>query len=304
MKVCAREKITTSSLSSKIPRWSRGTFNYFSRPQIVRQGTLMRVCKRKPKPMGLSTFRHIDVWNAALRWAASRPSTIASIPAQYRHSRASDIRRVRNAFQVASPENHSSRLQTSYERDSWVKDMKDCIGNLGHQRARSMTNAHRASMELPSSRAGSSDAPVWIPDELALKCAVCDTGFWLLLRKHHCRVCGKVVCSKCSETRKLIPTIDKKAKVRVCDECEGIDPKGKKLNKGKSSKNLLSKLMSGKKATNADKMWYYLDDEGKERGPYSGHDILNWFNLNYLGPGKKCGWMPKGPRRTAFCKTL
>ena len=100
-----------------------------------------------------------------------------------------------------------------------------------------------------------------------------------------------MVCSKCSETRKLIASIDSKSKVRVCDECEGIDRK--KMKKGKSSKNLLSKLMS-RKPSASDKMWYYLDDEGEERGPCSSADILNWFNLHYMGPGNKVRLDTKG----------
>ncbi|SCU91676.1 LADA_0F11364g1_1 [Lachancea dasiensis] len=34
----------------------------------------------------------------------------------------------------------------------------------------------------------------WVPDQFALACSLCFKGFGVTLRKHHCRLCGKVVC--------------------------------------------------------------------------------------------------------------
>eukprot|EP01104_Vermistella_antarctica_P014134 TRINITY_DN4403_c0_g2_i1.p1 TRINITY_DN4403_c0_g2~~TRINITY_DN4403_c0_g2_i1.p1 ORF type:complete len:528 (-),score=107.93 TRINITY_DN4403_c0_g2_i1:121-1704(-) len=41
----------------------------------------------------------------------------------------------------------------------------------------------------------------WQPDEAATACAVCHVAFSSFLRRHHCRWCGRVVCSPCSENR-------------------------------------------------------------------------------------------------------
>lgn len=41
-------------------------------------------------------------------------------------------------------------------------------------------------------------APVWVPDSKAARCMRCQNAFGLLLRKHHCRLCGHVVCWECS----------------------------------------------------------------------------------------------------------
>ena len=258
--------------------------------KFIRQGTLMRICKRKAKPMEFILFSDILMYGTPRydgqlrvhRRFALDTCNVRSLGKA--HQVAAEFE---NAFQVASPvKSFIAYGETAYERDQWVKDIDDCISHLGHQRARSMTSAHRSSLPRGSSAA----APVWIPDSLALHCAVCETGFWMLLRKHHCRVCGKVVCAKCSETRKLLPAIDPKAKVRVCDSCEGLVSRPKKA---KSSKNLLKKLLSVKK-TGSKKQYFYLDDEGKERGPYSSHDILNWYNLQYMGPFNKVRVEAKG----------
>lgn len=43
-------------------------------------------------------------------------------------------------------------------------------------------------------------APVWVPDSKADRCMRCNEMFGVVLRrKHHCRLCGAVVCWECSE---------------------------------------------------------------------------------------------------------
>lgn len=73
--------------------------------------------------------------------------------------------------------------------------------------------------------------PVWVPDAVAKECMVCRTKFSTFVRKHHCRRCGRVVCSSCSphhvsllavETSALghaHPPGDHGKLERVCKEC-------------------------------------------------------------------------------------
>ena len=37
----------------------------------------------------------------------------------------------------------------------------------------------------------------WVPDEAAACCMGCSTGFGAFTRRHHCRLCGSVVCASC-----------------------------------------------------------------------------------------------------------
>ena len=41
-------------------------------------------------------------------------------------------------------------------------------------------------------------APVWVPDNRAERCMRCQESFNVLRRRHHCRLCGQVVCWACS----------------------------------------------------------------------------------------------------------
>ncbi|KAH9120993.1 hypothetical protein AeMF1_007079, partial [Aphanomyces euteiches] len=63
-----------------------------------------------------------------------------------------------------------------------------------------------------------SAAALWIPDSVAGSCSHCQRSFTLLLRRHHCRRCGFVVCGFCSEHRSILMDNDPKS-VRVCDPC-------------------------------------------------------------------------------------
>ncbi|CAO3691090.1 unnamed protein product [Rhizopus stolonifer] len=49
---------------------------------------------------------------------------------------------------------------------------------------------------------------IWELDEQAKACRVCERRFGLLLRRHHCRKCGLVVCDKCSPWKVFLNSSD------------------------------------------------------------------------------------------------
>lgn len=65
--------------------------------------------------------------------------------------------------------------------------------------------------------------PDWVPDDEVLFCMCCElTRFTQIQRKHHCRMCGRVVCNNCSKWKKKILNSFKNRPVRHCDDCLGI----------------------------------------------------------------------------------
>ncbi|XP_064484118.1 zinc finger FYVE domain-containing protein 26-like isoform X2 [Ornithodoros turicata] len=59
----------------------------------------------------------------------------------------------------------------------------------------------------------------WIPDENVARCMVCqEEHFGVFSRRHHCRRCGRVVCSSCSQQTMCVEGYGKR-NVRVCDDC-------------------------------------------------------------------------------------
>ncbi|CAH8629332.1 unnamed protein product [Schistosoma mattheei] len=78
------------------------------------------------------------------------------------------------------------------------------------------------SVPSDNSRGGMTDQ--WVKDEGATNCAAdgCGTRFSLTERKHHCRNCGKVFCSKCSRFESEIYRLRLFKPVRVCQSCHNV----------------------------------------------------------------------------------
>lgn len=58
----------------------------------------------------------------------------------------------------------------------------------------------------------------WVDDGARSNCSLCVQSFSMLRRRHHCRVCGEVVCSSCT-VFKAVPNEPDPAKIRVCKAC-------------------------------------------------------------------------------------
>lgn len=64
--------------------------------------------------------------------------------------------------------------------------------------------------------------PIWIKDAEYNKCMLCLARFTLVNRRHHCRCCGRVLCSNCCQTKRILPYMveeDENKPQRVCQPC-------------------------------------------------------------------------------------
>ncbi|KAI9915880.1 hypothetical protein PsorP6_007772 [Peronosclerospora sorghi] len=59
----------------------------------------------------------------------------------------------------------------------------------------------------------------WVNDAQRTNCSLCVQSFGMLKRRHHCRVCGEVVCSSCTVFKLVKAEQEVAAKVRVCKAC-------------------------------------------------------------------------------------
>jgi 1-phosphatidylinositol-3-phosphate 5-kinase len=64
----------------------------------------------------------------------------------------------------------------------------------------------------------------WMPDQSCRVCYECDTPFSLFNRRHHCRICGRVFCWKCTQhTLPIVPDGVEEwqgsERVRACNFC-------------------------------------------------------------------------------------
>lgn len=65
----------------------------------------------------------------------------------------------------------------------------------------------------------------WMPDSSCRVCYECDSQFTIFNRRHHCRLCGRVFCAKCTTNCVLTPSDDHTCglgdhdRIRVCKFC-------------------------------------------------------------------------------------
>eukprot|EP00301_Raphidiophrys_heterophryoidea_P009933 c14949_g1_i1.p1 GENE.c14949_g1_i1~~c14949_g1_i1.p1 ORF type:complete len:239 (+),score=56.76 c14949_g1_i1:188-904(+) len=61
----------------------------------------------------------------------------------------------------------------------------------------------------------------WEKDDARTTCSLCGDRFNLVNRKHHCRLCGSLICASCSVFITIDPSASPTAK-RVCRDCSDL----------------------------------------------------------------------------------
>ncbi|VDK61735.1 unnamed protein product [Onchocerca ochengi] len=79
----------------------------------------------------------------------------------------------------------------------------------------------------------------WVPDSDCEQCTACGAQFTLVRRRHHCRNCGRIFCSRCSANSLPLPELGYDRKVRVCNLCflYKINPFSPCTSQSNSSRN-------------------------------------------------------------------
>ena len=103
----------------------------------------------------------------------------------------------------------------------------------------------------------------------------CHTQFWFGRRKHHCRSCGKLFCSECSEKYLPIPAEQLYHPVRVCDVCfQELGEVCNKLSYWSRNVNLVSDWSRPILAYKLLKMFFRLQDVDEGGGDGGGGDVV------------------------------
>jgi hypothetical protein len=59
----------------------------------------------------------------------------------------------------------------------------------------------------------------WVLDEDSQNCMICSKEFWFLVSKHHCRICGNLICSSCSDSEVLVKELPQEGPQKACSMC-------------------------------------------------------------------------------------
>ena len=125
-------------------------------------------------------------------------------------------------FYITSPVRSCTlRCATVHERNEWLEALNSAIEDHVSRKATFNTNAASNGADAHAAEEAAkigNSAPVWIPDRRVTMCQNCAVEFTVLVRRHHCRACGKVVCATCSANKAPLRYRDYEA-ARVCDDC-------------------------------------------------------------------------------------
>ncbi|XP_037242312.1 lateral signaling target protein 2 homolog isoform X2 [Falco biarmicus] len=139
---------------------------------------------------------------------------ISGVADQLQTNYASDLRSIlKTLFEVMAtkPETEDKEKQKKVNQSLRNAALEDCA----------LCQESISSSELAAkARDGDfEDPPDWVPDEVCSYCTACKAPFTVIRRKHHCRSCGKIFCSRCSSHSAPLPRYGQMKPVRVCTHC-------------------------------------------------------------------------------------
>uniref|UniRef100_UPI00398F780A lateral signaling target protein 2 homolog isoform X3 n=1 Tax=Pristiophorus japonicus TaxID=55135 RepID=UPI00398F780A len=139
---------------------------------------------------------------------------IAGVADQLQTNYASDLRSIlKTLFEVMATKLEYEGSRTEKKGDQTLRSpaLEDCA--LCRESVSSSELADKARDE------DLEDPPEWVPDEVCSYCTACKAPFTVIRRKHHCRSCGKIFCSRCSSHSAPLPRYGQMKPVRVCTHC-------------------------------------------------------------------------------------
>ncbi|KAJ0178091.1 hypothetical protein K1T71_005914 [Dendrolimus kikuchii] len=137
-------------------------------------------------------------------------------------------------FPIFSPnEQDDSQNRSSNGKDDAPNDDKQDYDDktetgsyAAEMEGRSLPNVLRRISSLVALGTGSGTryadtelARYWMPDDISRECYECATRFSTLRRRHHCRVCGQIFCSRCCSQRVPGHIFGCAGGLRVCNYC-------------------------------------------------------------------------------------
>ncbi|XP_076313551.1 uncharacterized protein LOC143226451 isoform X1 [Tachypleus tridentatus] len=126
-----------------------------------------------------------------------------------------------NEFSIITVQRSYTIVARSPEiKEDWIKALSKAIRENATKRRSFLLVKDDDDMEdeAESNLQIGNEAPVWIPDKRVSMCQICTRDFKVTHRRHHCRCCGKVVCSACSANRYPLNYLHNRM-ARVCDKC-------------------------------------------------------------------------------------
>lgn len=184
---------------------------------LIKEGELMKLSRKEMQPRMFFLFNDVLLYTTPTPTGGYRLNNVltlvgmkVTLPASEEYNTEFNIVSVHRSFTV-----EASSVQ---ERDSWVKALTSAIDD--NTQRRNTFEAVRAGNQsfYDKDFVLGSKAPIWIPDARVTMCMLCTCEFSVAWRRHHCRSCGRVICSSCSDNKAPLEYLRNKP-ARVCNEC-------------------------------------------------------------------------------------
>jgi len=174
---------------------------------LIHEGFLLKLCRKTAKRRYFWLFNDIIIYGTKTgpnqfkyhRHLPLQGSMCIDLP--------NDPSRHQHAFQVVtSSKSFIVFASNPEEKKQWL---------AGHNT--SMEHIFKRGSIIKPKKDNLDLAPVWLHDNMSNNCMLCNCGFTMVKRRHHCRKCGRLVCGPCSPKKMVLENLGK-AK-RVCKNC-------------------------------------------------------------------------------------
>ncbi|KAM4534745.1 pleckstrin homology domain-containing family F member 1-like [Fundulus diaphanus] len=174
---------------------------------LVGEGTLMKQGRKKWERKAFFLFNNILVYGSIVvnnSWYKNQKVIALK---DIRQEDLEDSADYRHQWLICTPSKSFYVSAHSYEeKRGWMAQIETC------QRSLLQGEPKQGQPNLTFARC-------WIPDQATQKCMCCLDKFTGINRRHHCRVCGFVVCNECSKGRGIIERIHPNKALRICKIC-------------------------------------------------------------------------------------
>eukprot|EP01100_Stratorugosa_tubuloviscum_P001517 TRINITY_DN1335_c1_g5_i1.p1 TRINITY_DN1335_c1_g5~~TRINITY_DN1335_c1_g5_i1.p1 ORF type:complete len:574 (-),score=253.67 TRINITY_DN1335_c1_g5_i1:120-1841(-) len=213
--------------------------------QFVTEGILTKVCRKANKKRSFFLFSDLFLY-------AIKQDTVGA-PLKVQNyfelnycavNRIEDNSKIKNAFTILTKSKSFVVFADSLEeKENWIELIEKTITIC-----RSQPVVGRSLNNSTTNTTSGSPAPVWVPDSEQKECSFCNKKFTAINRRHHCRMCGKLVCGVCSDFKLYLENIGKQC--RVCTDCfrqnaPVTEKKEKEKEKDKEKDKNLTRAKSG-----------------------------------------------------------
>jgi len=174
------------------------------------EGVFLKECKKRSK------LRHFFLFNDILVYGKKHPVFLNKLTSQHiltlqdmqiKPFKSNNKDYTEGIFIFHSNKSFIVITNSKREHNEWLHKLTQCLNELQTE----YTKNHAEIKNL---------APIWTQDKKAKKCMSCGSiKFNIFIRRHHCRLCGNVVCNNCSKNKFLLANISRDEPVRVCIKC-------------------------------------------------------------------------------------